>query len=305
MNAWLFTSITGTTSWQSNTGYDDVLGTQYPYDSGVAYHLQVQAGDVILIREDDVVMGVSRIDQIDTMQGMKRRRRCPGCGRTGIEARVRTADYVCTHKDCRRRFPDPDEVDEPVTKYIARYSTQWQALDGAISFSQLEPWLSGVAQNAIRPCSLDAIDDLLAGVNVSLPETNTPVPPLPISGGRRLTEIQARVGQGKFRTALLRKYGLSCAVTGPCPAEALEAAHLIPFAKHETHDVDSGLLLRSDIHRLLDAGSLAINPDTGAVELSAELLNYPAYRDLHGRKITQSPSMAALRSAYSPQSWPD
>ncbi|WP_455901453.1 HNH endonuclease [Rhodococcus gordoniae] len=118
-------------------------------------------------------------------------------------------------------------------------------------------------------------------------------------------EIQARVGQGKFRTALLRKYGLSCAVTGPCPAEALEAAHLIPFAEHETHDVDSGLLLRSDIHRLFDAGSLAINPDTGAVELAAELLNYPAYRDLHGRKITQSPSVAALRSAYSSQSWPE
>ncbi|PBC35743.1 hypothetical protein CJ178_30170 [Rhodococcus sp. ACPA4] len=298
MNGWLFTSVTGTTSWQSNTGYDDVLGTQYPYDSGVAYHLQVQPGDAILIREDDVVMGVSRIDQIDTMPGVKRRRRCPACRRTGIESRVRTADWVCTHKDCGKRFPEPDEVDETVIKYIARYRTHWQALDGAISFSELKPWLSGVAQNAIRPCSLDAIANLLAGVNVSLPETNTPGPALPISGGRRLTEIHARVGQGKFRTALLRKYGLSCAVTGPCPAEALEAAHLVPFAKHETHDVDSGLLLRSDIHRLLDAGSLAISPDTGAVELSAELLNYPAYRDLHGKQITQKPTPAALRAAY-------
>lgn len=48
MNGWLFTSVTGKTSWQSNAGYDDVLGTQYVYDSDVSYHLQVQEGDTIL-----------------------------------------------------------------------------------------------------------------------------------------------------------------------------------------------------------------------------------------------------------------
>ncbi|WP_120285339.1 HNH endonuclease [Rhodococcus rhodochrous] len=298
MKAWLFTSKTGETSWQSNTGYDDVLGSQYSYDSGVAYHLQVQAGDTVLIREDDVVMGISRIDQIEKKEGKKLRRRCPTCRRTGIEHRKRAGHYVCTHKKCGARFPEPLDVYEPVTEYVARYGTQWQALDGAIAYSQLEPWLSGVAQNAIRPCDLDGIVDLLTGVSVALPEATAPVPPLPIPGGRRRTEIKARLGQGAFRTALLRKYGLSCAVTGPCPAEALEAAHLVPFARHETHDVDSGLLLRSDIHRLLDAGALAINPDTKTVELTAELLNYPMYRDLHGRTITQNPSAAALHAAY-------
>lgn len=298
MSGWLFTSVSGQTSWQSNSGYDDVLGTQYVYDNGVAYHLRVEPGDTILIREGDIVLGVSRIDEVEKMQGVKQRKRCPVCRRTGVEKRVRAGDYVCTNRNCGSRFPKPDENEEPVTKHIAKYGTQWQALDGAITYSQLEPYLEGVAQHAIRPCDVEGIGKLLDGVRVSLPEAHSPVPTLSIPGGRRLTEIQARVGQGKFRTALLRKYGLSCAVTGPCPAEALEAAHLVPFSAHETHDVDNGLLLRSDIHRLLDAGALAINPDNKFIELSAELLNYPMYRDLHGKQISQDPSVEALRKAY-------
>lgn len=301
MNGWLFTSVSGNTSWQSNSGYDDLLGTQYLYDSGVANHLRVKVGDAILIREGDDVLGVSRIDEIEMKEGTKWRLRCPACGRTGVEQRVRTFEYVCTNNGCRRRFPEPSRVEEPVTKYIARYADKWQALDGAIKYSQLGPWLSGVAQNAIRPCAVDGMVDVLKGVHVRLPEAEQEVPVRSIKGGRRFAEIQARIGQGEFRAELLRTYGLSCAVTGPCPAEAIDAAHIEPFAQHQAHSVESGLLLRSDIHRLFDAGSLAINPDTRTVELSAELLNYAAYRDLQGQQITQSPSDAALRASYGSQ----
>ncbi|BCQ09161.1 hypothetical protein JMUB5695_02600 [Mycobacterium heckeshornense] len=80
--------------------------------------------------------------------------------------------------------------------------------------------------------------------------------------------------------------------------EALEAAHVLPFATHETHNVDEGLLLRTDIHRLFDAGQIAINPDTLAVELASGLMDYPPYAALSGRKITQSPSAEALRGRY-------
>lgn len=113
-------------------------------------------------------------------------------------------------------------------------------------------------------------------------------------------EVRARVGQGLFRTELLRKYGLSCAVTGACPSEPLEAAHVLPFATHETHSVDEGLLLRTDIHRLFDAGNLAINPDMLEIEVDSSLAQYPLYSSLEGQKITQSPRVEALRSRYGP-----
>ena len=167
MNGWLFTSVSGETSWQSNEGYDDVLGSQYVYDSGVAYHRQVESGDVVLVREHDLVLGVSVIDEIASTPSEKLRKRCPFCGRTGVENRVRTGDYACANSDCRRRFPEPVERLEPVTKYVATYATRWQALDGALTYSQLDSSLSGVAQNAIRPCNVENLRALLASIHRS------------------------------------------------------------------------------------------------------------------------------------------
>ncbi|UEA58386.1 HNH endonuclease [Gordonia otitidis] len=69
-------------------------------------------------------------------------------------------------------------------------------------------------------------------------------------------------------------------------------------AKHEEHDVDSGLLLRADIHLLFDTGLLAINPDTRKVEVTADLVGYPTYHEFHGRDISQTPSRDALLAAY-------
>lgn len=51
----------------------------------------------------------------------------------------------------------------------------------------------------------------------------------------------------------------------------------------ETHDVDEGLLLRSDIHRLLDAGLIAVDPTTMTVVVAPTIKKrYPAYGALEG-----------------------
>lgn len=41
----------------------------------------------------------------------------------------------------------------------------------------------------------------------------------------------------------------------------LQAAHIKPFAQDGPYEVPNGLLLRSDMHTLFDAGYLTVTPD--------------------------------------------
>ncbi|MBF9521997.1 hypothetical protein BKG83_20685 [Mycobacteroides chelonae] len=297
MKGWVFTSVSGERSWQSNDGYEDVLGSLYVYDSSVAYCKQVRAADVAVIREGQTILGVSRIDQIEAKDDLKRRKRCPQCSSTGIEFRKRKNEWACTNSDCKKRTPVAAESLEPIIKYTAHYDKRWQAIDGALTFESIWPLLGGSTQNSIRPIDVDGLEELLRTISASVPGHDAPTD-VSIDGGRRQAQVLARINQGQFRTGLLRAYGLSCAVTGRCPAEALEAAHILPYAVHESHKVDEGLLLRADIHRLFDAGHLAINPDTFSVEIDTSLAQHPLYFALHGQKITQTPSTEALRARY-------
>jgi HNH endonuclease len=70
-----------------------------------------------------------------------------------------------------------------------------------------------------------------------------------------------RIGQGTFRVLVTDAYSRSCAITRERALPALEAAHIKPFSEIETHTVCNGLLLRSDVHRLFDAGYITVTPD--------------------------------------------
>ncbi|MEU1995055.1 HNH endonuclease signature motif containing protein [Nocardia gamkensis] len=103
-----------------------------------------------------------------------------------------------------------------------------------------------------------------------------------------------RNGQKQFRDGILERYGVRCAVTGTCPVKVVQAAHLRAFAEHETRDLDEGLLLRSDLHQLFDAGLMAIDPMTRSVVLAPSMDHYPDYQKLAGTVIADSPYMTAF-----------
>lgn len=73
--------------------------------------------------------------------------------------------------------------------------------------------------------------------------------------------VRPRLGQGGFRVAVTAAYGRACAMTEEHSLPALEAAHIKPFALDGPHNVSNGILLRSDIHRLFDAGYITVTPD--------------------------------------------
>ena len=91
------------------------------------------------------------------------------------------------------------------------------------------------------------------------------------------TPTPIRPEQEKFRQNLLKAYSGRCAVT-ECDIEPLlDAAHLRSW--RAGNEVSDGILLRVDVHRLLDAGLLTISKDY-RVTTQAH-----GYEELHGRKL--------------------
>jgi hypothetical protein len=99
-------------------------------------------------------------------------------------------------------------------------------------------------------------------------------------------QIVRRRGQSKFRYKLIEAYSCRCAVTG-CDAEpALEAAHLLPYRGPASNTVTNGLLLRADIHTLLDLQLLAFSPQTRELVVS-RLLVGTQYEKLSGIRLAE------------------
>lgn len=125
-------------------------------------------------------------------------------------------------------------------------------------------------------------------------------------GGRRLADIdlteerygraflqRARLGQGSFRTLVIDAYQRQCAITGEHTLPVLEAAHIVPYADQGPHHISNGLLLRSDFHKLFDAGLVTVDPDL-KVRVSGRIrdhyFNGKAYYRLQGQTLAALPS---------------
>lgn len=81
------------------------------------------------------------------------------------------------------------------------------------------------------------------------------------AGFRHEIARNIRIGQGQFRLAIIGAYNGSCAISGCNVEQVLEAAHLDGFAQSQNHNISNGILLRRDLHRLLDSNCLTIDKD--------------------------------------------
>jgi hypothetical protein len=75
----------------------------------------------------------------------------------------------------------------------------------------------------------------------------------------RMRNVEQRPDQAAFRQRVGEACGWACVITGETVREALDAAHL-PGSSWRAGDnaTADGVLLRADLHRLLDAGLLRI-----------------------------------------------
>jgi predicted restriction endonuclease len=84
--------------------------------------------------------------------------------------------------------------------------------------------------------------------------------------------IDARLGQGQFRTKLLERWGNRCAVTGNAVRDA-RASHAKPWkisTDQERLDPENGLPLLATLDALFDAGLITFN-EIGRMTLSPKL----------------------------------
>jgi putative restriction endonuclease len=92
-----------------------------------------------------------------------------------------------------------------------------------------------------------------------------------------------RPGQSRFRNMVLEAYSRRCAISGETTEEILEAAHIQSYAGTQSDHVQNGIALRTDLHRLFDAGLLTI--DDGYTVKVSNFITSDAYRKLQGQTI--------------------
>jgi putative restriction endonuclease len=111
-------------------------------------------------------------------------------------------------------------------------------------------------------------------------------PEIPLDWRER--PVRQRLGQGAFRVLVTDAYERRCAVTGEKALPVLQAAHIRPVTKEGTHQLDNGLLLRSDIHALFDQGYVTVTPDHRFLvgkRLKKDFDNGEPYYPLSGTRI--------------------
>ncbi|MFD6351874.1 HNH endonuclease [Nocardia tengchongensis] len=287
--AWLVLVKSDYRRLSSGVLYSDVASSHYSWDSRVPNFRQVRPGDVIAVWDEEELLGASVIESIDKGIGRRPIARCRDCRRTNIERRT-TMKPTFRCYDCKALFDEPELQDAEVTTYRSNHSQGWVDLAGTLQAAELRSL-------CIRPKSQNSIRELrwtefAAAVRVAAsgdPLLMVDRTAAQVRGGHDIRPVRVRLGQAGFRAELLRRYGASCAFSGPLPAPALEACHLYSYAEVGRHDPHGGILLRRDLHSLFDRGLIAVdNSDT--IDVAPEIRSYPLYADLHERQFGITPS---------------
>jgi putative restriction endonuclease len=104
--------------------------------------------------------------------------------------------------------------------------------------------------------------------------------------------IPVRLGQGAFRVLVTEAYARRCAITGERTLPVLQAVHIKPYSVSGPHRVDNGILLRADLHILLDRGYVTLTENL-RVEVSRRIKedfeNGEDYSTMHGKKLEVIP----------------
>lgn len=95
--------------------------------------------------------------------------------------------------------------------------------------------------------------------------------------------VRARTNQNNFKERVAANFGYRCAITNS--GEALEAAHIEPVGTGN-NNTSNGVLMLACLHRLFDAGLMAINPEFLTVHFKPDC-TYFAKSVLEGKKLNE------------------
>jgi len=282
-------------STMAGSRYDDLLGLKYSYDTTVRNHLQVRAGDLLIIRDNKLIYGYGVVNEVSQERGTVLMSLCPACLRSAASRRAtRSPEYRCSK--CGAEFEQPIVKEREVTVFTAWYGASWFPFTSPAPMHTLNAaYRYRDQQNAIRRLEPEPAHAFLrhhAGVEGYL-YLEISSRGMELDGGLVDALVKRRVGQQRYREILLDRFGATCAVTGPQPDEILDAAHLYSYAERPVHEEDGGLLLRADMHRLFDRFLLTFDPTTWHAQLSPPFV--AAHPSLAAFEETPMAIPAALR----------
>ena len=321
--AWSLIAIPGRRQYGGNQGYNDDLTSTYRYDSDVPNSQQLSQGDLVLLRDRNLLLGIGLVERIISKPGMKKRFRCPQCKITTIKERLTLSPrWRCNNG---HTFANPTKEEVPVTRYEAYYGSSYLSPESRISVSKIKSTVMRPStQLSIEELNLVKLERILMR---SFPEAEELIltfiqsissvaedadmehqtshlpyrPSLVDMRNRVLRPIMERRGQDAFRRKLLRRYGQQCMVSKCDLPEVLEAAHIWPYRGPKDNHVDNGLLLRADLHTLFDLDLLGIHPNTLCISM-AENAKHCGYGIFHGKQlfvnVNQKPSRQALAKRW-------
>lgn len=288
-NAWLVMAVGDDRQHGANDGYQDVPAESYAWDTTVPNHGSLAPGDPIVLWDKSTLLGASVIERIDHGNGTKPVYRCSICGGSNIKPRKTQAPPWRCFK-CKQNFDRPAVRLIAVGTYVAWHDAGWVDLQGVLTGQQLRALcVSPKSQLSLRPLHWERFRTAVARAGHGVPLIHVDAR-AGVAGGHATVTVRVRRGQATFRQRLIAEYGAVCALSGPAPAAALEAAHLYSYAAIGRHHRHGGLLLRRDVHRLFDLGQLAVDPATLSIDVAAELRTFPTYASLHGMSMHVAPS---------------
>jgi putative restriction endonuclease len=172
-----------------------------------------------------------------------------------------------------------------------------------------ESWAPNIVQGKTYDTATDEGRSLFAAVQAALgpavaDKPLAATPDQPRYGSEYIT--RGRLGQGAFRVLVTESYQKRCAVTGEKTLPVLEAAHIKPYAEEGPHQVNNGILLRSDLHKLFDLGYVTVTPELKlkvSSRLREEWHNGREYYAYHGRELAYRPQIPAELPARAFLEW--
>lgn len=271
-NIWLLRTLDFETNRRAKSGliYEDDIDSQYSYTREVPNSQQVAEGDLVLLRDNECLLGAAIIQDIQKTSLEKEKLYCPTCGSSKLYWRSKSEDWRCDGKCLRpnrlsadqRSTMNPVRRIEITTSYTARYEDTWSDLAGALLASQMntladaERWNP---QNSIVQLNPVKVLDFFNQLDITSRQSIIVSESLQLPGGFVTGTVRRRLGQTQFRAHLVSKYKNRCAITGPCYLAALDAAHLYSYAEEGQHIRGGGLLMRKDLHALFDRGLLGVD----------------------------------------------
>lgn len=259
----------------SETPEGYVYGERYAYDSHVVNSSQLTVGDLLVVRDRQLVFGYGVVEEIEQRRGVKVMTRCPHCRSSKLKPRTAVVPrYRCPR--CHEEFDIALQEPTDVVEYSASYGAAWILFDAPIPVRALDSvYANADRQNAIRRLDVVRAHAMLRfhlGVDAAF-HLSVLAQDRPIDGGHVEVLVKQRIGQQRFRERLFERYGETCAVTGSQPAAVLDAAHLYTFAERPEHESDGGLLLRADVHRMFDRLLITFDPVAWRSRVSPRLLD--------------------------------